>query len=260
LVLCELDLIQLTIQSRYFLQRSVRIALFLKSFKVLFVSVHANSFVREAYCDCAGFLIRNMAPIKIQLFGHSYVHRLKRFIASSPDYRYDFGLKQQVMVQYTGFQGATVVKLSKQLEYVQDFEPEIVFLLIGTNDLLSPDVSPERLTTDVISLVEALFLNGVHYVIVGQILHRTKTSETRFPVDLSWFNDRVNTTNHLLSDELSNRFPTRARLWRLKGFWEESAKQSALGEGDGVHLTDTGNHKLFHNIKAALVSTLNSTF
>jgi len=95
---------------------------------VLLVSVHANSFVWEAYCDCAGSMIRNMAPVKIQLCGHYYVHR---------------------------------------------------------------------------------------------------------------FNDRVNTTNHLMSDELSNRFPMASQ-----GFWEESAKQSALAGGDGVHLTDTGNHKL----------------
>ena len=39
------------------------------------------------------------------------------------------------MVHYSGFPGATVVALLRNLECIGDFEPDYVLLLIGTNDI-----------------------------------------------------------------------------------------------------------------------------
>ena len=197
--------------------------------------------------------------MKIQLFGHSFVHRLKRFIADSPEHRFDLGLRQQVMIQYSGISGATVLRLADNLEVVQDFSPDIVFLMVGTNDLFYPHTSPDSLSKEIFRLVEALITSGVRYVIVSQILHRMDSRFTRFPVDITWFNARVDTTNNLLKDQLSHRYPNKARFWRLKGFWGTSAKQSAI-KRDGVHMSDRGNLKLIRNIQAALVTTLNKVF
>ena len=44
-----------------------------------------------------------------------------------------------------------------------------------------------------------------------------------------------------------------AKLWRLKGFWQQEAIATSLSE-DGVHLSQIGNNKLFHNIRTAIVT------
>ncbi len=197
---------------------------------------------------------------KIQIFGHSFISRLKTFISDRKELRHDMGLRQSVLVQYSGFPGATVRKLNGNLEVVQDFMPDIVYLCIGTNDLYHSEASPTSVSIDIISLVETLIGDyDVQQVIIGQILHRMESARTRYPVDIQWFNSRVDSTNLLLSEAVTTcKYPSQARLWRCKGFWSPEVQHEAFS-WDGVHLSNIGQRKLFSNIKAALVTTLNSS-
>ena len=52
---------------------------------------------------------------------------------------------REVMIQYSGLPGATVDKLKRHgMSGVQDFEPDIVVLEIGTNDLTDTNCTPEK--------------------------------------------------------------------------------------------------------------------
>ena len=100
-----------------------------------------------------------------------------------------------------------------------DFEPEIVFLQIGSNDLCDHEKSPESIAKSIIDLVNRLILNyNVKFVALMQIFHRLHPSRpVRYRVDPSWYNPRVDSTNLKLSAQAN---PDHSCLWRHKGFWE----------------------------------------
>ena len=158
------------------------------------------------------------------------------------------------LIQYSGFPGANVDRLHSHLEHVSDFEPDIVFILVGTIDLYCASTSPTTVARNIIHLVEKCLALGVQKVVVLSITHRREpTITTRFPVDVNWFNTRVDETNGLISDLL--RHAPKTYFWRLKGFWSESAKEKVFAP-DGCHLLSMGQSKLIHNIRAATVAIL----
>ena len=69
------------------------------------------------------------------------------------------------------------------MEVIRDFKPDIVVLLVGTNDLYQPSVTPDSVATDSLALMQALhFECSVKKVIYFPILYRTKpTLHTRYP-------------------------------------------------------------------------------
>ena len=193
---------------------------------------------------------------KIQLFGHSFVRRLRDFISDNDTASFTWDLHGPPLIQYSGFPGANVDRLRSKLDYVEDFEPDIVFLFIGTNDLYRTSSSPSSVAQDIINLVGKLLELGINKVIVVSITHRCEPStKTRFPVDISWFNNRVDETNGFLSDLLHLQYPSKTYFWKLKGFWSEQAKKKVFAP-DGCHLSPTGQSKLLFNLRAAAVAVL----
>ncbi|KAH3701603.1 hypothetical protein DPMN_076592 [Dreissena polymorpha] len=194
------------------------------------------------------------APIKAQLFGHSFVSRLKDFIRHKDELNYRLGLQLGTMVQFNGFPGARARSLIGKMDFVADYSPEILVLLVGTNDLYE-DVSVESIEEQICDIVyEAISNIKVAKVIVCQVLHRCEPKiRTRFPVDLHWFNARVDKLNASLDTTLKSRFPNRAFLWRMKGFWSPETKNKNFAS-DGCHLSDDGQFKLLSNIRAAIIA------
>ena len=196
-----------------------------------------------------------MAAPRVQIFGHSYVRRLKSFIQDSTDKTFTFGLAEPILVQFTGLPGASIPRLRLNLDLVRDFDPHFVIVLAGTNDLYAEETDPVSVTGDFMSLVHDITQSvpSVLTSVVCQIFHRTEPRwSTRYPVDLDWFNTRVDTTNRLLSVSLPS---IGSHLWRCNGFWSPAAKALSFS-GDGVHLSDHGQNRLYHNLKSAIVSTL----
>lgn len=193
----------------------------------------------------------------IQIFGHSFVKRLKCFLHEQVQLRFNLNLSSSPLVQYSGYSGAVVGTLRSNLTDIVDFSPDIVVLLIGTNDLFNPEVTAVSLTSSILDLVDSLiFLCRVKKVVVCQILHRQPTSTGRYRVDTEWFNNRVDETNHLLSSRIQMLPHDHVIFWRLKGFWSQEATKQSFSL-DGVHLSDVGQKKLYSNIRAAVVHTLN---
>ena len=189
--------------------------------------------------------------------GDSFVEHFKNFLKDNLD-EYSFSLNlslRDVMIQYSAKRGSTVDKLQRfQLQDVIDFEPEMVFLQIGSNDLRDPKESPESVAKSIIDLAHRLILNyNVKFVALMQIFHRLHPSRpVRYRVDPSWYNPRVDSTNLNLSAQAN---PDHSCLWRHKGFWEQSAQEKVF-DSDGTHLTFLGNKRFFQSLRALTVHLL----
>lgn len=162
------------------------------------------------------------------------------------------------MIQYSGKPGATVESLKEcQLSVVEDFEPHLVILDIGTNDLALPSSSPEKLASAIAELVHTLLTAyNIRHIVVLQILYRFRSSRpNRRVINIEKFNKDVDTCNQLLSEKLS-RFRT-CKLWWHKGLWGEN--QRSMIDAGGVHLSKPkGQRKYFYNLRAIVVSYLKS--
>ena len=195
---------------------------------------------------------------KILLLGHSFISHFKRFLKTNLNtFSYSINLNpREVMVQYASCPGATVEKLERTcMSDVEDFEPDVVVLQIGTNDLADPTCTPEKLVKKITGLVRTLLTTyKVKYVAVLQILHRFPSSRpTRHKVDVPTFNKKVDDANDLLTKSLSG--VPGCRFWRHKGFW--GAHQRATIANDGVHISQSfGQRRYFYSIRAVAVSSL----
>ena len=114
--------------------------------------------------------------LKCLILGHSFVRNLKNFIGSNlSSFNYTLKLDpKEVMIQFSGKSGANIESLKElQLGDVQDFEPELVILDIGTNDLCLSTCDPVKLASAIVGLVDFLISDfNVKHVVVLQILHR----------------------------------------------------------------------------------------
>ena len=196
-------------------------------------------------------------PLKIHIIGHSFVSRLKQFIKSERDLRFDLGLHNSPLVQFNGYPGGSVVRVHQPLEVVEDFSPDIVIVILGTNDIYKSHHPVEEIAGSFYDLVNSLLeMQGPSNVIVCQILHRlTPTVPTRYPVDVDWFNERVDRLNQMLSTNLPYYFPGKSFLWRLKGFWSADSKTKNFAPY-GCHLSREGQYCLLSNIRAAAVASI----
>lgn len=193
----------------------------------------------------------------IQIFGHSYVKRLKRFLRDHMQFRYNLNLVSSPLVQYSGYSGAVMDTSRSNLTDIIDFSHDIVVLLIGINDLSHPQITPGSYA--ILDLVNSLLLRcNVKRVVVCQILHRQPSSTNKYRINTEWFNTRVDETNRMLSASIQALQHDQAIFWRLKGFWSPEAKSLSFSV-DGVHLSDVGQRKLHSNIRAAVVHTLNKS-
>ena len=196
---------------------------------------------------------------KILLLGHSFISHFKRFVKNNQThFTYSLNLDpREVMVQYSSLPGATVTAIrKKRLSDVEDFEPDMVILQIGTNDLADDQCTHETLISAITDLVDTLlYTYHVRYVAVLQILHRfPPTVPTKHKVDIVAFNGKVDLSNDGLTTELATT--KNCRFWRHKGFWGPC--QSLTIAPDGVHLSDPfGLKRYFYSLRAVIVSVIN---
>ena len=159
------------------------------------------------------------------------------------------------MIQYSDRRGGSLATFHQhQLESVQDFEPHIVVLQLGSNDLCNKQTSVEEFTKGYHLIIKDLTTTyKVQRVVVLQILHRLEPSRpVRYFVDPIWFYPWVD-DNITLRELLKGS--DQAVLWNHKGFWDHDYLASALMD-DSVHIADAAQLKYIRNIRAALVSAI----
>ena len=151
-------------------------------------------------------LSRDCDVTKIQIFGHSFVRRLKCFIRDNSDYNFNLNRDGHPLVQYSGFPGATVTKLYNKVEHIVDFSPDLLFLVVGTNDVYDVSVSTEDVANSIFNLAEVIHRQSkTQRIVIVQVLHRHPPSvAVRYPVDVDFYNNRVDQLNKRLGDFASN--------------------------------------------------------
>ena len=100
----------------------------------------------------------------------------------------------------------------------EGFEPDIVVLQLGSNDLCSPEQSVGNFTDSYHSVINELITEyGVLRVVVLQILHMLEPSRpVRHYVEAEWFYPRADDANITLRQLLKDN--DKAILWNHKGF------------------------------------------
>ena len=79
-----------------------------------------------------------MAPTRALILGHSFIHRLKKLLATnySVDFLRTFNLSNDLWIRWHGTGGRTISEtIQSDLGVVASFAPDVVILQLGTNDL-----------------------------------------------------------------------------------------------------------------------------
>lgn len=93
---------------------------------------------------------------RVLVLGHSFVWRLENFIRRSthPCVEPDFALPQPTSIHFHGIGGRTVHFLQcYDLAVVRTFQPTILILEIGSNDLCNPNLLVNDLAFDLLRLI-----------------------------------------------------------------------------------------------------------
>lgn len=227
--------------------------------KITVLFIHIGSALVCCSDDQLHSVNRTMSPVRVLIVGHSFISNLKNYIRRnlSSQINYSLGLHpKDVMIQYSDRRGGSLSTFQQhQIESVQDFEPHIVVLQLGSNDLCNGQTSVESFTNNYQSIIKDLLdTYKVKRVVVLQILHRLEPSRpVRYYVDPNWYNPRVDEANVTLRQLLKDN--DHAILWNHKGFWDTDYLASAL-ENDGVHIADAAQWKYIRNIRSAVVSAI----
>lgn len=123
------------------------------------------------------------------LLGHSFVHWLCSFIdsLSNPAVTLSLRFTEPLNVKWHGIGGRTIAKvLAFDLHVVESFQPHIVILELGTNDLTHLD--PTTVGSSLEDLTQALHsCYGVQHVVVCQTIFRDKA--TKFSSQVTLLNE-----------------------------------------------------------------------
>ena len=190
------------------------------------------------------------SQLRILVLGHSFVWRLAKFTmeANLPCIAHNFHCAEPAVIQFYGIGGRTVTKLRQlDLSLVAQFNPAIIILEIGSNDLCDPSLNANDLATNIFYLVQTLhFSYKVHHILVSQVLPRRSP-----PRMIPSYNTRVTQLMRLLNHFL--RVTPFATLW----FHPKILRtQSRVFLRDGVHLNFLGNHFPYHSYQKALLYCL----
>lgn len=191
--------------------------------------------------------MQSLPQPSVLVLGHSFVWRLDKFITESSlsCVTTNFQLPLSPKVQFSGIGGRTVTKLQKfDLPVVKRFQPTVLILETGSNDLCIPNCNANDLATTIFHLVQRLHFDyQVDHVIVSQIVPRCSPPAVTPP-----YNTRVRQVNDKLYYVLK-RAP-------FASFWYHFALLRLGNEvflPDGVHLNQMGNHLLYHSYQKALL-------
>ena len=132
-----------------------------------------------------------MAPTRVLILGHSFIHRLFRFLVAhfGRDFLENFNLGDDLIFKWHGIGGRTVAK-TRQLDLgvVRSFAPDIVILQLGTNDLTA--LSAVETGSAIEDLVRLLYDSyNIKRICVCQTIYRE---------NMPLFNNKANTLSKYL--------------------------------------------------------------
>ncbi|KAJ7394561.1 hypothetical protein OS493_000377 [Desmophyllum pertusum] len=185
---------------------------------------------------------------KVMVVGHSFVHRLHSFLRRGKDshFEQDLGLGHTCALRFFGTGGRTVPKTCLfDCETIKSFNPDVVILELGSNDLTAEDARPETVGSALADLVIHLFeVMNTSKIFVCQILHRTISPRPSYNIDV----DKLNKYLKTVVNDIPN-----ACYWRHRGMLLPSQDIIAV---DGVHLNEHGQYLLYQSYHGAVIQAL----
>ena len=178
-------------------------------------------------------------PVSVVLVGHSYVRRLRDYMATSSE-QANLGLRD-VEVHCVGIGGATLRPgprhIRNHLRAVSRHRPHVIFLHVGENDL--GRMSDGHITSEILRLVSVLSpLSRSGVVIVGQLVSFPQTR------------DRHQSSVRRINDEVRQNIQSPSIYWRHQCGFQNSS--SDVFHPDGVHLSATGMLRYCRSVRAAV--------
>lgn len=191
---------------------------------------------------------------RILILGHSFVWRLEKFLRGTPLPCIDWHLSSPppLQVKFYGVGGRTVHRLhTSNLHVVSSFQPHLVILEIGSNDLSNPHIPVPLLAANILQLNQNLHYNfNVAHIILMGVCERNHPPLTQPP-----YNVKAHQLNHTML-QMIKPIP-------FVSFWFHrrlTRYNFSFLLPDGVHFNPTGNHLLYHSYKSAILRYLRHKF
>ena len=185
----------------------------------------------------------------ILILGHSFVRRLQTFLTEHHDRRaaHNMNLPHE-NISFLGIGGRTVSKiLSFDLDKIKAFQPKVIILELGTNDLCVVGQRPESVGSDIEHLVQVLHDHcGAEFIMVCLVIYWSA-----IPPHVPDFSHKVDLLNNYLKVVLEP-LPY-AEAWSHRGLQSPSI---AVLCRDGVHLNAAGNYALYRSYRGAILFAL----
>ena len=118
-----------------------------------------------------------MAAPRVLVLGNSFIRHLRLFVRTySPHFHFGFNLPVRAVMKWHGIGGCTVAKtIEHDFHVVASFQPDIVILQLGSNDLTSDE--PVHVGSAIDDLVKLLHdVYRVKFICVCQTIHRKGAS------------------------------------------------------------------------------------
>lgn len=194
----------------------------------------------------------NSAPIKVMIWGHSFVRRLQQFIQLDPG-RSNLSLttdKHLVFIRYRG--GGRTIHAKWDYHFIRELQAEIVLIDIGTNDIDSQHVSPDVVAQQVFNIAKTLiYFYNVKRVILMEVLFRSESGDFRplhnknFVSDAHQYNNKIK----ILINSQPQRDSAPIVYLHHRGLVQDWCNYLI----DGVHLNPQGMLKYFNSIRRAIL-------
>lgn len=187
----------------------------------------------------------DVVPVRCYIIGSSHITRLDKYIDKTE--RDGFKLNNYV-VQLQGINGGFVNSIYRYLLDIQSFQPDIVFLQIGSNDIGDGNNSVSNVLVAIELLIELLLSFKVKIVFFGLVPYRTRVLPRR-GLTLHQYNARVYSLNYRFYNIVC-KFTSNVVHWIHRGIQFPNVN---ILNTDGVHLNKEGNKRLFMSIRGALL-------
>ena len=186
----------------------------------------------------------------VLIVGHSFISRLAHDLTAVNYLDPSFDLIQ-CNIQCYGVSGAKVATLIDHPgldNVIRDFQPKIIILQIGGNDICDNDLKPEKLACNIIDLMAALQEKYALELIVVCELFLRYAPRNITPYQ---YEQKRNIVNQMLSIMLEDS--------RDVKFWKHLRLINSplnINGHDGVHLSALGTKKFYRSIRLAVLHAL----
>ena len=178
------------------------------------------------------------------MFGSSHIDRFRQWMLT--DNKSWFLQNHEIRLH--GVSGGTLSSLFVNLVNIVTFQPDILFLQIGSNDIGHVHTNVVHVLFEFEYALQILMSLGIRKIFIGLVFYRERVASWR-GLTLQQYNERVYELNAGLM-EIGYRYQERVLFWRHRGFL---CPNMDILLQDGVHLNSEGNKRLYYSLRGAFV-------